>query len=32
TQTKMEVWCLNNLRSALEKGELVSPVSEQRDM
>ncbi|KAG4417344.1 hypothetical protein IFR04_009485 [Cadophora malorum] len=32
TQTKMEVWCINNLRSAVEKGKLVSPVFEQKDM
>lgn len=32
TQTKMEVWCINNVRNALEKGKLVSPVSEQKDM
>lgn len=32
TQTKMELWCFDNLRSAVEKGELVSPVFEQKDM
>ncbi|CZT41838.1 probable glyoxylate reductase [Rhynchosporium secalis] len=32
TQTKMEVWCINNLKSAVEKGKLVSPVGEQKDM
>ncbi|KAI9050917.1 hypothetical protein LZ554_005029 [Drepanopeziza brunnea f. sp. 'monogermtubi'] len=32
TQTKMEVWCLDNLRMAVLEGKLVSPVSEQKDM
>jgi len=32
TQTKMEVWCIENVRGAIEKGELVSPVGEQKDM
>ncbi|EHL01238.1 putative 2-hydroxyacid dehydrogenase UNK4.10 [Glarea lozoyensis 74030] len=32
TQTKMEVWCINNVKSAIEKGKLMSPVGEQRDM
>ncbi|KAH8598823.1 D-isomer specific 2-hydroxyacid dehydrogenase [Bisporella sp. PMI_857] len=32
TQTKMEVWCIDNCRSALEKGKLMSPVGEQKDM
>lgn len=31
TQTKMEVWCLDNLRSAVLEGKLVSPVAEQKD-
>ena len=32
TQTKMEIWCINNVRSAVEKGKLMSPVAEQKDM
>ncbi|KAF7928320.1 hypothetical protein BELL_0020g00010 [Botrytis elliptica] len=32
TQTKMEVWCIDNVRSAIEKGKLMSPVGEQKDM
>ncbi len=32
TQTKMEIWCIDNVRSALEKGKLMSPVQEQKDM
>jgi len=32
TQTKMEVWCIENAKMALEKGALKSPVSEQKDM
>ena len=28
TQTKMEQWCIANVRMALEKGELKSPVGE----
>lgn len=32
TQTKMEVWCIENVRGAVEKGALVSPVPEQKDM
>lgn len=32
TQTKMEVWCIGNVRAAIERGELVSPVPEQKDM
>jgi len=32
TQTKMEVWCIENVRSALEKGKLMSPVAEQKDI
>lgn len=32
TQTKMEVWCINNVKGALETGKLVSPVFEQKDM
>lgn len=32
TQTKMEIWCIENVRSAIEKGKLTSPVGEQKDM
>jgi glyoxylate reductase len=32
TQTKMEVWCINNVKNALESGKLVSPVAEQKDL
>lgn len=32
TQTKMEVWCIDNVKSAIEKGSLFSPVGEQKDM
>jgi glyoxylate reductase len=32
TQTKMEIWCINNVKSAIEKGKLNSPVGEQKDM
>ncbi|TVY68681.1 putative 2-hydroxyacid dehydrogenase UNK4.10, partial [Lachnellula suecica] len=32
TQTKMEVWCIDNVKSAVEKGKLMSPVGEQKDM
>ena len=32
TQTKMEVWSIENAKMALEKGKLKSPVSEQKDM
>jgi glyoxylate reductase len=32
TQYKMEMWAINNARSALEKGVLVSIVSEQKGM
>jgi len=32
TQTKMEIWCIENVRSAVEKGKLMSPVAEQKDM
>jgi glyoxylate reductase len=32
TQTKMEIWCIDNVRSAVEKGKLMSPVGEQKDM
>lgn len=32
TQTKMEVWCISNVRSAIETGKLISPVAEQKDM
>lgn len=31
-QEKMEVWVINNIRSALEKGQLMSPVPEQKDL
>ncbi|KAH8652765.1 D-isomer specific 2-hydroxyacid dehydrogenase [Tricladium varicosporioides] len=31
TQTKMEIWCIENVRSAVEKGVLKSPVGEQKD-
>jgi lactate dehydrogenase-like 2-hydroxyacid dehydrogenase len=32
TQTKMEIWTMKNVRSAIEKGKLMSPVGEQKDM
>ena len=32
TQIKMEVWNIGNVRSAVEKGELRSPVPEQKGM
>jgi glyoxylate reductase len=32
TQKKMELWCIENVRCALETGKLKSPVNEQRDM
>jgi lactate dehydrogenase-like 2-hydroxyacid dehydrogenase len=32
TQRKMELWCIANVRSALEIGKLNSPVPEQKDM
>lgn len=32
TQTKMEIWCIENVRSALEEGKLKSPVFEQKNM
>lgn len=32
TLTKMEEWNIRNVRDALEKGELFSPVAEQKDM
>jgi glyoxylate reductase len=32
TQTKMEIWCIENAKCALETGRLKSPVVEQRDM
>jgi glyoxylate reductase len=32
TQQKMEEWCIGNVRSAVEKGELVSIVGEQKDL
>ena len=32
TQTKMEIWCIENVRSAIETGKLKSPVGEQKDM
>ncbi|KAL8671087.1 MAG: hypothetical protein Q9224_007638, partial [Gallowayella concinna] len=31
TQTEMELWCVENVRRVLEKGELMSRVGEQRD-
>ncbi|KAK4943856.1 glyoxylate reductase [Elasticomyces elasticus] len=32
TQEKMEEWVINNIRSALEKGHLMSPVPEQKNI
>ncbi|TAQ88498.1 hypothetical protein B7494_g3190 [Chlorociboria aeruginascens] len=32
TQTKMEIWCIDNVRSAIETGKLKSPVGEQKNM
>lgn len=32
TQIKMELWNIDNVRSALETGKLKSPVPEQKDM
>ena len=32
TQMKMEIWCIENVRMAVETGKLKSPVSEQRDL
>ena len=32
TQEKMELFVVDNVRSALEKGTLLSPVPEQKDM
>ena len=32
TQTKMEVWCIDNVKGALNEGKLVSPVFEQKGM
>lgn len=32
TQTKMEIWCIENVRRAIEEGKLMSPVGEQKDM
>jgi glyoxylate reductase len=32
TQTKMEVWCIENVTSAITLGILKSPVFEQKDM
>ncbi|RFU35997.1 hypothetical protein B7463_g381, partial [Scytalidium lignicola] len=32
TQTKMECWCIENTRMAVEVGKLKSPVVEQKDM
>ena len=32
TQTKMELWNVKNVRSALETGELISLVHEQKDL
>lgn len=32
TMEKMEEWCMENVRSAVEKGKLMSPVPEQVDL
>lgn len=32
TQTKMENWCMGNVKSAIERSTLLSPVFEQKDM
>ena len=32
TQTAMEEWCIENVRMAVEKGKLKSPVPEQADL
>jgi phosphoglycerate dehydrogenase-like enzyme len=32
TQTKMEVWCIGNVKKAILEGKLTSPVLEQKDM
>ena len=32
TQTKMEIWCIDNVKSAIVNGKLMSPVGEQKDM
>lgn len=32
TALKMEEWTIDNVRSALQKGKFISPVSEQRSM
>lgn len=32
TQKKMELWCIENVRKALETGKLKSPVPEQANM
>jgi lactate dehydrogenase-like 2-hydroxyacid dehydrogenase len=32
TQTKMEVWCINNVKNVLLQGKLVTPVFEQKDL
>jgi glyoxylate reductase len=32
TQRKMELWCIENVRMALEHGKLKSPVGEQKSM
>lgn len=32
TQTKMEVWCIGNVKSAIQEGKLKSVVPEQKDM
>jgi glyoxylate reductase len=32
TQKKMEVWCIENVRGAVEQGKLKSPVAEQKDL
>lgn len=32
TQTRMEEWCIGNVRSAIEHGQLKSPVPEQANV
>jgi glyoxylate reductase len=32
TQTKMEEWCIGNVKSVITTGKLVSPVLEQKNM
>jgi lactate dehydrogenase-like 2-hydroxyacid dehydrogenase len=32
TQQKMEIWCIENVRKAVETGKLMSPVPEQKDL